>query len=82
MIKEQRLSLSSIEKRLLSEIIQTAPDIERVIYRLMKVGSGGINLKEYPKINPVIFLLSEFGKRNITSDLNTEIASPDSPPTE
>ncbi len=61
--KTTKTSFSIIEKKLIDEIIELAPDIQKTLYKLIKAGNSELYASEFPKLNPVLFLLSEFIRR-------------------
>lgn len=63
--KPQRLYFTTTEKNLLSELTATAPAVLVSLQKLIKAGNGEMYFKDFPKINLLIFLLSEFAKRTV-----------------
>ena len=67
MKKTNRLSLTQIEKLKLNELIASAPTIQKVLYKLIST-PGAMTQPDYPRLNPLLFLVDEFVNRSSKSN--------------
>ena len=71
--KQQTITFSSTEKNLLIELASTAPAALLSLQKLIKGGSPEMYFKESPRINLLLFLLTEFTKRSVLEPENEAV---------
>lgn len=76
--KSQRISFSNTETNLLIELAAIAPAALLSLQRLIKGGSAEMYFKESPRINLLLFLLTEFTKRSVLVPENVNADNPES----